>query len=55
MDWIPQPLGSDSITAESPPPVPPKTSEASTAHPVSSAIDHSAPPLPPKPINRYDL
>ena len=56
MDWPPQPLDSDSMIAESPPPVPPKASETSTAHPLPSAIDHSAPALPPKPksVNRYN-
>lgn len=56
MDWVPQPLventesDSNSITTESSPPIPPKTCLIEV-HPVPSAIDHSAPALPPKPAN----
>ena len=56
MDWVPQPLvettesDSNSMTAESPPPIPPKTCLIEV-HPVPNAVDHSAPALPPKPAN----
>ena len=56
MDWVPQPLvettesDSNSMTAESPPPVPPKTCLIEV-YPVPNTVDHSAPTLPPKPAN----
>jgi hypothetical protein len=54
MDCVPQPLvedtDSNSMTTESPPPIPPKTCLVEV-HPVPNAVDHSAPALPPRPAS----